>query len=714
MKKLFIALLITLTLFSAFAESSDRPTVAVVLSGGGAKGIAHVAILEKLEELGIPIDRVYGTSMGALVGGIYAAGYTPKELENMMLENDLTTLFSALLSSGYNEVLEPYDFNRNNVLSLSLEKGIGETTGLIDDYMILNYLYEYLGNIPQDIDFDKDLPISYRCNATNMLNGEDHVFDSGSLIDAIRASISIPIVFEPVSTGEAVFMDGGLADNMPVSLAVEDGYDIIIAVAVNRTEDFTPDHYESFSGTLDGTIEIAIKRGSLGEKDLATLFIRVDTSSFTTLGFGQADKILAKGKEDVAKYEDQLKAIADMFTEDQKVYKDPNRKGEYFSRYAQTGDGVTFSAAKDYKREEVLSKTRFSLGLYGGGGFSFSLAQAEKIDEKYFSGVSQFKIFPTVSLRLYLKDKKTKFLSYDLRVKGSINRESSIDATVLARLTGDHGERVFLTAGVLGRAGTLTNTTDPTGLMSFNYTDFSADGVVGIKVTDELSHVFNLRARARNTWIVENLDVYEEQSMYGYSFLPSLQLDGLFYPGYSTGMFGDTGTRIDFIANVGFIKNTELDWKLTYVFKGAAEHAFKLDKTNTIWLDAAAATHRGPDYMRDFYEDYGGWDGMPGYNYGTLVRDSMLFGVGYQKNLKSGIISSYLDVELRFGLRSSDFYDFLPDPAESMRPFYECFNDGHWDLGLGVGYGLSTPVGDFLIGFGINKDLLVSLYFEVK
>ena len=68
MKKLFIALLITLTLFSAFAESSDRPTVAVVLSGGGAKGIAHVAILEKIEELGIPIDRVYGTSMGALVG----------------------------------------------------------------------------------------------------------------------------------------------------------------------------------------------------------------------------------------------------------------------------------------------------------------------------------------------------------------------------------------------------------------------------------------------------------------------------------------------------------------------------------------------------------------------------------------------------------------------------------------------------------------------
>ena len=711
MRKLFIALLITITLFSAFAESSDRPSVAVVLSGGGAKGIAHVAVLQKIEEMGIPIDRVYGTSMGALVGGIYAAGYTPKELEKMMLENDLSTLFNSLLSSGYNEVLEPYDFNRNNVLSLSLEKGIGETTGLIDDYMILNYLYEYLGNIPQDIDFDKDLPVSYRCNATNMLNGEDHVFENGSLIEAIRASISIPIAFEPVSTGEAVYMDGGLANNMPVSLAVEDGYDIIIAVAVNRTEDFTPEHYESFSGTLDGTVEIAIKRGSLGEKDLATLYIRVDTSAFTTLGFGKAAEILAKGKEDVAKYEEQLKAIADMFTEDQKVYKDPDRKGEYFTKFEKNNDEVTFSAAKDYKREELLAKTRFSLGLYGGGGFSFSLLKAEKID-KYYSGLGQFKFFPTVSLRLYLKDKKTNFLSYDLRIKGSLNRESVLDATVLARLTGDHGERVFLTAGVLGRAGSLTNITDPTGMMSFNYTDFDADGVLGVKVTDELSHAFNFRARARNLWIVDPDETLD--SMYSYYFMPSLQLDGMFYPGYSNGMFGSTGTRVDFVANAGFVKNDNYDWKLTYVFKAAAEHSFMLDKYNSIWIDAAAATNRGPEEMRDFFEDYGGWDGLPGYNYGSLVRDGILAGVGYQRALNTGMISSFVSVEVRAGLRSEDFYDFYPDPAQSMRPFYECFHNGHWDLGIGVGYGLSTPVGDILMGIGINKDLLVSLYFEVK
>lgn len=712
MKKIFATILLAVVVLTT-AFSADRPTVALVLSGGGAKGIAHVAILEKLEDMGIPIDRVYGTSMGALVGGIYCAGYTPREIEKMMLENDLSTLFNALMSSGYNEVLEPFDYNRNNILSLSLDKGIGDTTGLIDDYMILNYLYGYLGNIPDDIDFDKDLPISYRCNATNMLNGEDHVFDSGSLIDAIRASISIPIVFEPVVTGDAVYMDGGLADNMPVHLAIQDGYDIVIAVAVNRTEDFTPDHYNSFSGTLDGTIEIAIKRGSLGEKDLATLYIRVDTSSFTTLGFNKAAQILAKGKEDVAKYEEQLQAIADMFTEDQKVYKNPNRRGEYFSRYDSNNDKISFSAAKDYKQEELHAKSRASLGIYGGGGYSFSFNKAEKI-ENFITGLGQFKLYPTASLRLYLKDPKVNILSYDMRLKATLNRNLSLDATALVKLSGDAYESIYATAGILGRAGSLSYETDPTGMMSFNYTDFSADGVVGLKVTDELSHIFNLRLRARNTWLADNVIQISEESMYAYTFMPSVQIDGLIYPGYKAGLFGDKGTRIDFIANVGFAKSKESKWNLTYMLKGAVEHEFGLNKSDSIWVDATASTHRGPEKMRDFYEEYGGWDGLPGYNYGSLTRDSMLVGVGYQRALKTGMISRYLQVELRAGLRSDEFYDFWPDTAESNTPFYECFNGGHWDLGLGVGYGLSTPVGDLLIGVGINKDLLVSFYFEMK
>ena len=97
----------------------DRPSVALVLSGGGAKGIAHIAIIEALESYGIPIDKVFGTSMGALVGGLYAAGLSPKELRAVVTGTDLMSLFTSFVSPGYNEVLNAFDFNSNNVLSIS-------------------------------------------------------------------------------------------------------------------------------------------------------------------------------------------------------------------------------------------------------------------------------------------------------------------------------------------------------------------------------------------------------------------------------------------------------------------------------------------------------------------------------------------------------------------------------------------------------------------
>ena len=150
----------------------DRPSVALVLSGGGAKGIAHIAIIEALESYGIPIDKVFGTSMGALVGGLYAAGLSPKELRAVVTGTDLMGLFTSFESPGYKEVLNAFDFNSNNVLSISLGQGIGGVTGLIDDYMVMNFLTKYVGNVPDDIDFDHDLVVPYECNACSLITGD--------------------------------------------------------------------------------------------------------------------------------------------------------------------------------------------------------------------------------------------------------------------------------------------------------------------------------------------------------------------------------------------------------------------------------------------------------------------------------------------------------------------------------------------------------------
>ena len=153
MRKLIACLLLILfVLASVFAEEpetpvKDRPSVALVLSGGGAKGIAHIPIIEALERYGIPIDKVFGTSMGALRGGLYAAGLSPGEMREIVVGNDLTQLFTVFDSEGYTEVLDAFDFNSNNVLSLSLGQGIGGINGFIDDYLVLNFFNKFIGRI---------------------------------------------------------------------------------------------------------------------------------------------------------------------------------------------------------------------------------------------------------------------------------------------------------------------------------------------------------------------------------------------------------------------------------------------------------------------------------------------------------------------------------------------------------------------------------------
>ena len=108
-------------------ETASRPTVALVLSGGGAKGIAHIPIIEALERYGIPIDKVYGTSMGALIGGLYAAGLSPGEMRQIVTSNDLTQLFTVFDSTGYTEVLDAFEYNSNNVPCRSGRESAGST-----------------------------------------------------------------------------------------------------------------------------------------------------------------------------------------------------------------------------------------------------------------------------------------------------------------------------------------------------------------------------------------------------------------------------------------------------------------------------------------------------------------------------------------------------------------------------------------------------------
>ncbi len=709
MRKLLTVLLILVIACTAvFAREGERPKVAIVLGGGGAKGIAHIALLEKIEELGIPVDKVYGTSMGALIGGLYSAGYTPGELEALVKNNDLEKLFTSFLTTSYNEVLDPFNFNTNNLFSFTLGKGIGSTNGLIDDYKILNFFYKYAGNVPDNLDFEKDLTIPFNCNAVDMLTGAEVVFSSGSLITAMRASMSIPIIFEPLMTDTDVYMDGGLTANLPVHLAVQDGYDIIIAETVGNLRELTPEDYESFTGMLNGFTTIIVKKGILGEPEKATLYIPVNTKENTTLGFDKTDDILACGRESVAMYEFELKAIADRFEDSEKVFPDPDRTGKYFS-YPHIDRGEEFKSSKESRKEDLFSRTRISGGLYGGTSFTFVLKENKEMEEQ-----SRFTTIPTVSLRAFIKDIGGSKVSLDTRLRGTVNKDLALSGLAMLRLTPDYGERLYLLGGLGVKLGAFSYLTDKTASDgSLNITEYVFEGNTGLKLTNEEDHIFNLIANAKMYAGYPSL-MKMESFMRTWTFLPSFELNGVWYPSYNTSFF-TKGMRLDFIGNIGWSKSKSYDWDFNYKLKAAYEINFELNEKDEIWFDATAVTHRGPECMSEFYDEYGGAEGIPGYGYSSLFQDYACVGVGYQRLLKDGFTKLYLITQLRGGVREEHgFYDAVYKYDLDYTPFASMVDEPHWDLGYGIGLGLDSPIGGVVAGIGFNLDKKVSLYVDIK
>ncbi|MFT3807861.1 patatin-like phospholipase family protein [Arenimonas sp.] len=212
---------------------SQRPRVGLVLGGGGARGVAHVAVIRELERLRIPIDCVAGTSMGSLIGGLYASGMSSAELEKLVLELDWNAAFNDSLDRPERSFRRKRDDDLN---LLSAKPGIGRqgiklAPGLLAGESISLLLQRLTLPVARVNHFDR-LPIPFRAVATDINSGDAVVLSEGNLAEAMRASMSIPGAFRPVAIGDHLLVDGGIANQLPVDVARAMGADIVIAVDV--------------------------------------------------------------------------------------------------------------------------------------------------------------------------------------------------------------------------------------------------------------------------------------------------------------------------------------------------------------------------------------------------------------------------------------------------------------------------------------------------
>ena len=288
---------------------SNRPKVGLVLSGGGAKGIAHVGILKIIEELGIPVDYITGTSMGSIIGGLYAYGYSAAELDSILRAADWDVLLSdkAIRSDIYLTEKRTAD---QYVITLPFsQKSSLLPIGILKGQHINNLFYTLTANTYALTSFD-ELQIPFRCIATDVLSGQAVVLKDGNLAEAMRASMAIPGVFNPVEKDSMILVDGGLVDNFPVEEVLKMGADIVIGVDVGFQYK-GKDKLKNMANVLEMSLFMHTKTKISKNKERCRILVSPDLTGYSTASFGATDSLLARGEAAARAHYDEFKALAD-------------------------------------------------------------------------------------------------------------------------------------------------------------------------------------------------------------------------------------------------------------------------------------------------------------------------------------------------------------------------------------------------------------------
>lgn len=272
------------------ANDSPRPRIAVALEGGGALGLAHIGVLEWFDQHHIPVDGIAGTSMGGLIGGFYASGMNGDEIKifadtidwNRALRDQVPYRDLAFRrKEDKREYPADLEFGLKGGVRFPLGLSSGQQVGLILDRVGAPY-----SNLTT---FD-DLPTPFRCVATDLVSGNPVVFDKGSLSDALRGTMSLPGVFNPLRQTGQVYVDGGLVDNLPVDVARSMGADVVIAVHL-RSKPFNATQGLSALDVLQGSVSVVIAANELQSMEQADILISVATQDYGTLDYQASDKL---------------------------------------------------------------------------------------------------------------------------------------------------------------------------------------------------------------------------------------------------------------------------------------------------------------------------------------------------------------------------------------------------------------------------------------
>ncbi len=349
-----IMLLFLMLQFSVFAQDSiQRPKIGLVLSGGGAKGLAHIGVLKMIDEYGIKIDYIGGTSMGAIVGGLYAAGYTGIQIDSIFSAADYDAIIQDYTPRKSKDYYER-EYNDRYAVTLPFNKyKIGVPISLSRGLYNYNLITRLTDHVRHVRDF-KNLPIPFVCVATDIETGDEVILDHGFLSQAIVASGALPTLYAPVNIDGKFLIDGGVLNNFPVEEVKNMGADFIIGVDV-QYELKGRDELNEATKLLSQISNLQMIKKMEEKKPLVDIYIKPNINDFTLVSFERGSEIIRYGEEAAKEHENEFKKLSTNYKVSKKII--PKREKDSLLITA-----IKVNELENYTNYYVQGKLRFKPG----------------------------------------------------------------------------------------------------------------------------------------------------------------------------------------------------------------------------------------------------------------------------------------------------------------------------------------------------------------
>lgn len=732
MKYLF-SILLLFSVSTVFSQEKDSllidgkvPKIGVVLSGGGAKGLAHIGVLKVLEEEGVKIDYIGGTSMGAMIGGLYASGYTAEQLDSIFRVTNFDNVVQDLLPR---KVKSSYERENDEKYALTLpfkKFRFGLPLALSKGQNTYNLFSQLMYDVRHINDFNK-LPIPFLCIATDAETGEAVLLNKGSLPKAVVASGTFPSLFSPVIIEGRYLIDGGVVNNYPIKEVRELGADLIIGVDV-QTDLMDREQMSSAAKVVMQIVNFQML-SSMGQKQKDTdIYIKPDITGFNVVSFNDGQQIVQNGISAAEPYRELFRKIAAL---QQSPKKEATLKEEkkltHISR-------IEIKGSENYSRSYVLGKLRFrenqeiSFAEFTEGfnrlnatqnfrniGYHFEMTEEEK--DKLIIELTENEIKTFVRFGLHYDELYKSGLLINLTHKNLITKNDVISADLILGDNVRYNLDYYIDNGFHWSFGFKSrfnqfNSNVPSNISNFlsgiqdinrinvNYYDFtqqayfqtifkhifSVGGGIEYKLVDINSETvtvngsdFNDIFRTSNflsTYGYISLDTYDKK----YFPTSGINFDGNFKWILNSNVFGDQFGRYSIVqGNFGYAKNFFKRFTLLL----GSEVGFAIGESNGLL-----------DFM------------LGGYGYNTINSFKHFYGYDFLSIAGNSFIKGQvgIDVEI-FRKNHLNFYANYANLGHNIFDRLDSWFTSPEYSGYALGYGMETVIGPIELKYSWSPEI---------